>query len=117
MFRSVIFFLILFFLAISVTHAHPYLYDVGVEQIISPDSIHQITTVMAPSASVKNYGDSSASFSVVCSIVTHGVNGILRYADTQTINSLLPDSSFIVIFSQWLPLGCERLIVKMRTIY
>jgi hypothetical protein len=117
MFRSVVFFLILFFLGISITQAHPYLYDVGVEQIISPDSIHQITTSMTPSALVKNYGDSSASYSVVCSIVTHGVNGILRYADTQTINSLLPDSSFIVIFAQWLPLGCERLIVKMRTIY
>ncbi len=117
MFRSVIFFLILFFLGITITQAHPYLYDVGVEQIISPDSIHQITTSMTPSALVKNYGDSSASFSVVCSIATHGVNGILRYADTQTINSLLPDSSFIVIFSQWLPFGCERLIVKIRTIF
>lgn len=115
MFRS--FILILFFLAITFIQAHPYLYDVGVEQIISPDSIHQIATSVTPSAIVKNYGDSSASFSVVCSVSTRGINGILRYTNAQTINSLLPESTSLVNFSSWQPLGIERLIVKVRTIF
>jgi len=115
MFRSVI--LVLFFLTITITQAHPYLYDVGIEQIISPDSIHQITTSITPAAIIKNYGDSSASFSVVCSISTRGINGILRYTNTQSVSSLLPDSSTILSFSQWLPLGCERLVVKIWTIF
>jgi hypothetical protein len=88
--------------------------DVGVDEIISPDSVAVINSQLIPIARIKNYGPvAQTNFTATCSIV--GANGVLRYTNTQTITSLASGDTIRVNFSGWTPIIAERCTVKIRT--
>jgi hypothetical protein len=88
--------------------------DVGVEEVIKPDSMCPLNTLTIPSIRVKNYGGATQiNFSVTCSIV--GANGTVSYINTQNVSSILPGDTVRVNFAGWTPSVTEMCTVKMRT--
>jgi len=88
--------------------------DVGVDAILYPISSHPINTVMIPKARIKNYGSlGQTNFTATCSIV--GMNSMVKYTNSQNINSLVPGDTVIINFSGWTPIVTEQCSVKMRT--
>ena len=88
--------------------------DVGIDAILSPDTLQMLNQVIIPKARVKNYGSAvQSNFFATCSIVSS--NGEIRYSNTQTITSLAPNDTTIINFSNWIPTIAERCTVKIRT--
>lgn len=88
--------------------------DVGVEQIVNPDTIHTLNRITLVRAKIRNYGAlAQTNFSVACSIV--GANGILRYTNTQNIGLLNGQAIVSLNFSCWTPLVSETCMVIIRT--
>ncbi len=92
---------------------YPAANDVGIDQIVSPGSMHQPNTPMTPKAKVKNYGSANqTNFPVVCSIINP--TGTVRFTDSRTI-SLAAGRDTIISFNTWTPTIQEMLTVIMRT--
>lgn len=88
--------------------------DVGVDAVLSPDSIHLINTPLTPKARIKNYGTlTQTNFSATCSII--GSDGAVRYTDIQTIPSLASNDTVRINFVNWTPNISEVCTVKIRT--
>ncbi|MEO0092588.1 MAG: C25 family cysteine peptidase [candidate division WOR-3 bacterium] len=88
--------------------------DVGVDAIVSPDSIHPVFQPIVPSVRIKNYGTHLVSnFNVVCSIVNH--QGVLRYTDSRYVSFLYADDTMRINFNSWSPVTTELCSVKIRT--
>jgi len=88
--------------------------DVGVDAIVSPDSIHPRNVVLIPTARIKNYGGSAqTNFTVTCSII--GTNNTIKYSDTQTVSYLASEDTLRVTFAGWTPTVSELYTVKMKT--
>ncbi|MCX8015374.1 MAG: choice-of-anchor J domain-containing protein, partial [candidate division WOR-3 bacterium] len=68
--------------------ALPLFNDVGVDEIVSPLSIHQPNSPIIPIARIKNFGiNNQPNFAVVCSIISS--SGVVRYTNTQNVPPLL----------------------------
>ena len=88
--------------------------DVGVDAVLSPDSIHLINTSLTPKTRIKNYGTlTQTNFSANCSII--GSDGAVRYTDTKTITSLASNDTVRINFINWTPNISEVCTVKIRT--
>jgi hypothetical protein len=88
--------------------------DVGVDSILSPDTIQQLNVLLTPKVRIKNYGSTlQSNFNVTCSII--GANGEIRYTDIQTISALAPDDTIRINFANWTPTIAELCSVKVRT--
>jgi len=88
--------------------------DVGVDAILSPDSIQRLNVALTPKARIKNYGSSiQTNFNVTCSII--GTNGAIRYSGIQLITLLAPDDTIRINFANWMPTIAEQCSVKIRT--
>ncbi|MDH5683306.1 MAG: T9SS type A sorting domain-containing protein, partial [candidate division WOR-3 bacterium] len=70
--------------------------DVGVTAIFYPTGVIDSTTTLIPSVEVFNYGSNPATFPVIFRIA-----GPVNYADTQTVNNLLPSTADTVNFNAW----------------
>lgn len=88
--------------------------DIGISNIINPDSTHPIDSIMTPKAKVKNYGVvAQTNIPVTCSIINS--DGVLQYANTQTLSSLAANESLTVIFNFWTPHISQLCTVKFKT--
>jgi hypothetical protein len=88
--------------------------DVGVDAIVSPDSIQPLNVVLIPTARIKNYGGLvQTNFTVTCSII--GANNAIKYSDIQTVSYLTSLDTIRVTFTGWTPTVSELCTVKMRT--
>ncbi|MEO0076621.1 MAG: C25 family cysteine peptidase [candidate division WOR-3 bacterium] len=88
--------------------------DVGVDAILSPDSLHLINTTIIPTARIKNYGTlAQVNFTATCSII--GSNNSVRYTSTKTIQYLVANDTIRVNFDPWQPTVAELCTVKIRT--
>ena len=88
--------------------------DVGVDAILSPDSVHLLNTTLIPRIRIKNYGAlPQSNFTATCSII--GSNGIVRYKNTQNITSIAAGDTVRINFLAWTPTTAELCTVKIRT--
>ena len=87
--------------------------DVGVDAILSPGSSHLVNTLMTPSARIKNYGSSTNSFSVRCSIIN--ASGTVRHVNQQSVTSLVGSDTITKTFGSWTPTVSEILTVYVTT--
>lgn len=88
--------------------------DLGVDAILSPDSMHLQNTTIIPKIRIKNYGAlPQTNFTATCSII--GANQIVRYTDTETIISVPAYDTLRINFSAWTPTVAEVCTVKIRT--
>lgn len=73
-------------------------HDVGVDSITTPPDTVEPGSVHGPVGWVKNYGTQDEDFDAICQIDS---SGIVVYADTISINGLMPDSSHEGVFGNW----------------
>ncbi|MBS4015243.1 MAG: T9SS type A sorting domain-containing protein [Candidatus Latescibacteria bacterium] len=88
--------------------------DVGIDLILAPDTSHPVNVAITPRARIKNYGVlTQTNFTVTCSII--GSNGIVQYANTQTVAALTPHDTITLDFMSWTPTISQLCTVKFRT--
>lgn len=88
--------------------------DVGVDAVLSPDSIHPVTQPIVPRVRIKNYGTYLVSnFNVICSIINY--QGVLRYTDNKYVSVLYVGDTMRINFDSWSPVTVELCTVKIRT--
>ncbi|MDW7988204.1 MAG: C25 family cysteine peptidase, partial [candidate division WOR-3 bacterium] len=81
--------------------------DVAVTEIIQPVGIVESTATIIPKAIVKNYGNTTVSFSASFKIGT--------WSNTQPVYNLLPDSGRIINFASWTVGARGSYLVKCST--
>ncbi|MCX7785995.1 MAG: C25 family cysteine peptidase [candidate division WOR-3 bacterium] len=87
--------------------------DVGVDAILSPDSIHPVFQPVVPKVRIKNYGSYLVSnFNVICSIINH--QGVLRHTDSKYVSVLYAGDTMRINFNSWSPVTTELCTVKIR---
>lgn len=92
---------------------HQFYNDIGVKSIVYPLNVHRINNIIIPTVVIKNYGVlGQNNVPVICSIC--GINNTLRYFDTLSIESLVPNETTSVCFSEWQPTISETCITKIQ---
>jgi len=76
--------------------------DAAVKSVDYPGHLFRPDSVVTPVATVKNTGQDTISFDILCTVDTSGV-GV--YSSTKSIADLAPDSTYHVTFDNWLPIG------------
>jgi hypothetical protein len=76
--------------------------DAAVKAIDYPGHLFTPDSVVTPVVTVKNTGQDTISFDVLCTVDTLGVQ---VYSSTKSVADLPPDSTYHVTFDNWLPAG------------
>ncbi|MBI4723107.1 MAG: hypothetical protein HY769_08985 [Candidatus Stahlbacteria bacterium] len=86
-------------------------HDVAVWSIDNIPDIIEPNIPINPKATIKNIGKYTESFNAICFIESLGCQ---IYADTELVNSLIPDSMTQIAFALWTPYENTQYKVKIR---